>query len=78
MHLTLDHVPFAWHDLDEITAEFDRLGLTPDYGGVHDKGVTHMAVLGFDDQSYVEQAEGTSRDRIYRPVSGTFDRIEGE
>ncbi|WP_135853709.1 VOC family protein [Halorussus salinus] len=54
MDLTLDHVPFAYHDLDEITAEFDRLGLSPDYGGVHDNGVTHMAVLGFDDRSYVE------------------------
>lgn len=54
MPLTLDHVPFAWHDLDEITAEFDRLGMTPEYGGVHDNGITHMAVLGFDDQSYIE------------------------
>jgi hypothetical protein len=54
MEWTLDHVPFAWHDLDEITAEFDRLGLSPEYGGVHDNGVTHMAVLGFDDRSYVE------------------------
>ncbi|WP_135806398.1 VOC family protein [Halorussus marinus] len=54
MSRTLDHVPFAWHDLEEITAEFDRLGLAPDYGGVHDNGHTHMAVLGFDDRSYVE------------------------
>jgi len=54
MNRTLDHVPFAWRDLEEITAEFDRLGLAPDYGGVHDNGATHMAVLGFDDRSYVE------------------------
>jgi hypothetical protein len=54
MGITLDHVPFAWQDLDEITAEFDRLGLATEYGGVHDNGVTHMSVLGFDDRSYVE------------------------
>ncbi|MEF8756703.1 MAG: VOC family protein [Halobacteriales archaeon] len=54
MDLTVDHVPFAWHDLDEITAAFERLGLDPEYGGVHDNGVTHMSVLGFDDRSYVE------------------------
>ncbi|MFT4892120.1 MAG: catechol 2,3-dioxygenase-like lactoylglutathione lyase family enzyme [Halobacteriales archaeon] len=54
MDLTVDHVPFAWHDLDEITGVFERLGLTPEYGGVHDNGVTHMSVLGFEDRSYVE------------------------
>jgi hypothetical protein len=50
----IDHVPFAWHDLDEITAEFTRLGLEPVYGGEHDNGYTHMAIIGFDDHSYVE------------------------
>ncbi|WP_458210401.1 VOC family protein [Haladaptatus sp. NG-SE-30] len=54
MNLTLDHVPFAWHDLDEITAEFDRLGLSTEYGGAHDNGTTHMAILGFEDYTYVE------------------------
>lgn len=54
MRRILDHVPFAWSDLDEITAEFDRLGLTSEYGGVHDNGATHMSVLGFEDRSYVE------------------------
>ena len=66
--LALDHVPFAWHDLDEIAAEFDRLGLAPDYGGVHDNGATHMAVLGFDDGSYVECiAEHTETDHDFWP-----------
>lgn len=54
MDLVLDHVPFAWHDLDELAAAFERLGLAPEYGGVHDNGVTHMSVLGFPDDSYVE------------------------
>lgn len=54
MALTLDHVPFAWSDLESIRAEFEALGLATEYGGVHDNDVTHMAVLGFDDRSYVE------------------------
>lgn len=54
MALTVDHVPVAWSTLDEVTAEFERLGLAPEYGGVHDNGLTHMSVLGFDDHSYVE------------------------
>jgi len=54
MGLVLDHVPFAWHDLDELTTEFESVGLTPEYGGVHDNESTHMSVLGFDDRSYIE------------------------
>jgi len=52
--LTLDHVPFACRDLEETTALFERLGLEPEYGGVHDNGCTHMSLLGFDDRSYLE------------------------
>jgi catechol 2,3-dioxygenase-like lactoylglutathione lyase family enzyme len=54
MSLTVDHVPFAWQDLEAVSAEFERLGLAPEYGGVHDNGCTHMSVLGFDDDSYLE------------------------
>jgi hypothetical protein len=54
MELTIDHLPFACRDLEATTAEFERLGLAPEYGGVHDNGYTHMSVLGFDDNSYVE------------------------
>lgn len=54
MGFTLDHVPFACADLEETTAAFERVGLTPEYGGVHDNGYTHMSLLGFEDRSYVE------------------------
>jgi hypothetical protein len=30
------------------------LGLDTEYGGPHDNGITHMALLGFDDGSYLE------------------------
>ncbi|PSP81519.1 VOC family protein [Halobacteriales archaeon QS_1_68_20] len=54
MQLAIDHVPVAWSDLDEVRAEFERLGFAPEFGGEHDNGVTHMAVVGFPDRSYVE------------------------
>jgi hypothetical protein len=54
MDVTVDHVPFAYGDLEEISEEFERLGLAPEYGGVHDNGITHMSVLGFGDGSYLE------------------------
>ncbi|MFB6184090.1 MAG: VOC family protein [Haloarculaceae archaeon] len=61
MDLTLDHVPYACRDLDAATAELKRLGLAPEYGGVHDNGVTHMSILGFDDDTYLELISETDR-----------------
>lgn len=54
MTLTIDHVPFACADLDDAMETFEEVGLAAEYGGVHDNGVTHMAVLGFGDDSYLE------------------------
>ncbi|MFB6233599.1 MAG: VOC family protein [Haloarculaceae archaeon] len=54
MTLTVDHVPYACGDLAETAAAFEDVGLEPEYGGVHDNGCTHMSVLGFGDDSYVE------------------------
>jgi len=54
METTIDHVPYACSDLEEMARTFERLGLTPEYGGVHDNGVTHMSILGFEDGSYLE------------------------
>lgn len=62
MNLTIDHVPIARSALAEASAEFSRLGLEPEYGGTHGNGTTHMAVLGFDDGSYLELIAGTDAD----------------
>ena len=62
MNLTIDHAPIARSDLDDATAEFSRIGLEPEYGGAHANGTTHMAVLGFDDGSYLELISGTDPD----------------
>lgn len=52
--LKIDHVTIAGPSLAEMDAAFARLGLSPDYGGPHSNGVTHMSLLGFDDGSYIE------------------------
>src|SRR5262245_47130104 len=52
--MRIDHVTLAAPALDPLRGVFAELGLTTDYGGEHGNGVTHMALLGFDDGSYIE------------------------
>lgn len=52
--LKIDHVTIAGPSLAQLEQAFDQLGLTPDYGGPHSNGITHMSLLGFDDGSYIE------------------------
>lgn len=54
MPFTLDHLTLAGRSLEAMSDPFTRLGLRPDYGGPHENGVTHMAMLGFDDGTYLE------------------------
>ena len=50
----VDHVTIAGSSLSRLEAAFSAAGLTPDYGGAHSNGITHMSLLGFDDGSYIE------------------------
>jgi hypothetical protein len=52
--LELDHVSICGPDLDALQKAFTNAGMTPDFGGPHGNGVTQMALIGFDDQSYIE------------------------
>lgn len=52
--LELDHVSICGSSLDSIRQAFTDVGLTPDFGGPHGNGVTHMAAVGFDDGTYIE------------------------
>jgi Glyoxalase-like domain len=52
--LTIDHVTICGSDLDAMRQAFAAAGLRTDYGGPHASGGTHMALLSFDDGSYVE------------------------
>lgn len=54
MTRTIDHVTFAGSDLDALREAFERAGFQPEYGGVHSNEITHMALVGFEDRSYVE------------------------
>lgn len=50
----IDHVTIAGSDLDALSAAFEQVGFSPEYGGVHSNGATQMAVISFRDGSYIE------------------------
>ena len=52
--LELDHVSICGSNLDALRQAFTDVGMTPDLGGPHGNGITQMAIIGFDDASYVE------------------------
>jgi hypothetical protein len=54
MQLKIDHVTIAGSRLESLRQAFAEAGLATDYGGPHSNNITHMALLGFDDGSYVE------------------------
>jgi len=51
--ISVDHASFCGHDLAQMQKQFAEIGLPTDYGGRH-TAVTHMALLGFGDGSYLE------------------------
>lgn len=52
--LELDHVSVCGSNLDPLRQSFTDIGLTPDVGGPHGNGITQMALIGFDDGTYLE------------------------
>lgn len=54
MDLRIDHVTVAGRDLDRLVDAFEAAGFPVEYGGRHSNGVTHMAIVGFRDGSYLE------------------------
>ncbi|MBI1878682.1 MAG: VOC family protein [Chloroflexi bacterium] len=52
--LQIDHVTIAGSALAPMEQAFAVLGLQTEYGGPHSNGSTHMALLGFEDGSYIE------------------------
>jgi hypothetical protein len=59
--VTIDHVTVAGAELDPLREAFAALGLESDYGGPHSSGGTHMALIGFDDGSYIELIAARAR-----------------
>lgn len=54
MSLTLDHIVIRVNDLERVIADYTALGFTVQRGGTHADGVTHNALIGFADGSYLE------------------------
>ena len=52
--LELDHVSICGSNIDTLRQIFTDVGMTPDFGGPHGNGITQMAIIGFDDASYIE------------------------
>jgi len=52
--LKVDHASVCGSELEPLQQAFAAAGLKTDYGGPHANGVTHMALLGFEDGSYLE------------------------
>ena len=75
--LRIDHVTLCASELEPLRGAFAAVGLATEYGGAHANGVTHMALLGFDDGSYIEliapmrpQTESPLWDRAIRARAG--------
>ncbi|MFC7097689.1 VOC family protein [Halobaculum marinum] len=54
MDLRVDHVTVAGRSLESLVDAFEAAGFPVEYGGAHSNGVTHMAIVGFRDGSYIE------------------------
>ena len=54
MELQIDHVTVCGRDLARMRAGFEAVGIETEYGGPHANGLTHMALAGFEDGSYLE------------------------
>lgn len=53
--MQIDHVILAINDLDSGIEQFEALtGMTAEYGGGHENGNTHNAIVALDDMVYVE------------------------
>ncbi|MFC6989151.1 VOC family protein [Haloplanus sp. GCM10025708] len=65
---TIDHVAFAWDDLDDVRTAAEDVGLPTDYGGEHGHRPAHNALTGFPDGSYLE---------LLAPTPGTDPRDAG-
>jgi hypothetical protein len=52
--LTLDHLVFLVHNLQQAVSDFEARGFTVTPGGIHADGLTHNALVLFADATYLE------------------------
>src|ERR1700751_5868787 len=83
MQLKVDHVTMCGSNLDVMRRSLAAAGLPSDYGGPHANRATHMALVGFEDGSYLELiapfAPGAAAAgmRVLGPASGGRTRADG-
>lgn len=65
--MRFDHAILAVFDLQRATADFEELGFTVIFGGEHDGGLTHNALITFADGTYLELMAPTSPELIANP-----------
>lgn len=75
--LKIDHVTIAGSSLASLRDAFARIDLATEYGGAHSNGLTHMALLGFDDGSYIELASTVKPGETNIPVWAEHIRGNG-
>src|ERR1700739_1600553 len=54
MQLSVDHITMGGSDLDSMRRACTTVGLPSEYGGPHANRAPHMALVGFEDGSYLE------------------------
>jgi hypothetical protein len=62
IHLSIDHVTIAGPELVLLEQAFAAAGLATDYGGPHSNKITHMALLGLVDGSYIELISSVAKE----------------
>ena len=65
--MRFDHAIIAVLDLDIATADFEGLGFTVVYGGEHDGGLTHNALITFANGTYIEVLAPTDPGLLQSP-----------
>ena len=50
----IDHLVIGVHDLGQAMSDYETLGFTVQPGGIHAGGLTHNALMGFADGTYIE------------------------
>jgi hypothetical protein len=50
----IDHITLAGPSLPALREDLLSVGIPTEYGGIHSNGITHMALAGFADGSYLE------------------------
>jgi hypothetical protein len=75
--LNIDHVVILVDDLDAAAGDYRALGFTVTPGGEHATGLSHNALIAFEDGSYIELIAFKQRPAEVAGVWGRFVRGEG-